>query len=104
MKICACLFTLSASALLASCGPGPIATEDGGGTDGRSVELMAEAPDGTKLWRFWNGTTPIYFASGGAQWTRSCGKNCTRTDQVPTRGPAIGHGRALNPLAPAAAQ
>lgn len=73
-------------AALAGCGKPPINTQDGG-APGRSVDLMAVAPDGTNLWRFDAGSRDVYFASSGAQWTESCGKNCRRDVHVPTADP-----------------
>lgn len=70
---------------LAACGRAPISSEEGGAPD-RTVELMAEAPDGTKLWRYdpGKGSRYVYFASTGTSQTQGCGKNCTRTVTVPT--------------------
>lgn len=59
-------------------------SRENAGADGRTVELMAEAPDGTKLWRFDAGSRYVYFASTGAEWREHCGKNCNRTVEVPT--------------------
>lgn len=51
---------------------------------GGQVAKVAEAPDGTVLWAVDAGTRRVYFSSGGgAQWTEGCGKNCTRTVDVP---------------------
>lgn len=69
---------------LAACKAAPIETASAG-ADGRTVELIATAPDGTKLWRFEDGSKrTVYFASSGTQHDESCGKGCTRSVTVPT--------------------
>lgn len=48
------------------------------------IVRVATAPDGTVLWGVHTGNRDVYFASSGTQTTESCGKNCTRSVQVPT--------------------
>lgn len=46
--------------------------------------------DGCTVYRFWDGAGRRYFArcegasSAGTTWTETCGKNCTRSVEVPT--------------------
>lgn len=80
------LLAASAAVALTGCESAPIRREAGGAPD-RNVDLMAVAPDGTQLWRFNDSGRTVYFASSGAQWTRHCGKNCSRKVQVPTADP-----------------
>lgn len=69
---------------LMACESQPLATSSAG-EDGRTVALVATAPDGTKLWRFKDGYGwTVYFASSGTQRQVSCGKGCTRPETVPT--------------------
>jgi hypothetical protein len=48
------------------------------------VVRVATAPDGTVLWGVRTGNRDVYFASSGTRTTQSCGKNCTRSVEVPT--------------------
>lgn len=75
-----------ALALTACAAETPIEAYDGGGNDGRTVDLMAIAPDGTKLWRFGGKGLrhPVYFASSGTSQVVNCGKNCVKNTQVAT--------------------
>jgi len=50
---------------------------------GRVVHITT-APDGTKLWGVKTNGRVVYFASSGTATTESCGKSCTRDEQVPT--------------------
>lgn len=74
--IVACALTLSA------CESQPLATARAG-TDGREVSLIAETPDGTKLWRYYDGYRTVYFASTGTQFDEQRGKTKV-TVHVPT--------------------
>lgn len=80
------LWIVAMAAALGACSRDPLATEQAG-MDGRTVQLMAEAPDGTKLWRFDAGVRYVYFSSAGTSTTVSCGKNCRREEQVPAAVP-----------------
>lgn len=79
------IIVLGLALAVAACGRGPIEVADGGGEDGRTVELIAVAPDGTHLWRYRDsGLRNVYFASTGTQSRVNCGKNCWRSETVGT--------------------
>jgi streptogramin lyase len=85
MKLRTMIAALAALALVGC--EAPIARESGG-APGRTVDLIAVTPDGTKLWRVYTLPTGfVYFASSGTNWNSDCGKNCTENMQVPTADP-----------------
>ena len=47
------------------------------------VVLVAVAPDGSQLWFVKVNGTPVYFSSGGAQWTTTYGKGGVLFNRVP---------------------
>lgn len=81
---------LSAAVAIAGCGPSASSGDPDRSEklDRGEVAKAAVAPDGTVLWVARVGGRSVYFASSGAHWneTKTCGKNCTRTDHydVPT--------------------
>lgn len=88
------LLMLAPLALLAACSVSTNTSEPGANDKIYSgeVALVAEAPDGTKLWGVEprRGGRVVYFASAGTARTVGCGKNCTRLETVPTGDPLGG--------------